>query len=73
MTYVDVHGHLSPPGEKGGGPPALAVAWSAAGLIYFWSSFVTLGQLRFGDVVHWFYDHTLMPAMILRGIRILRC
>src|SRR5207248_1628172 len=23
MTYVDVHGHLSPPGEKGGGPPAL--------------------------------------------------
>jgi predicted TIM-barrel fold metal-dependent hydrolase len=23
MTYIDVHGHLSPPGEKGGGPPAL--------------------------------------------------
>lgn len=22
-TYIDVHGHLSPPGERGGGPPAL--------------------------------------------------
>lgn len=49
-----------------GAPPALAVAWSATDLIYFWSSFVTLGQLRFGDAAHWFYDHTLMPAMILR-------
>ncbi|PRY25802.1 amidohydrolase family protein [Pseudosporangium ferrugineum] len=23
MTFIDVHGHLSPPGERGGGPPAL--------------------------------------------------
>lgn len=49
-----------------GASPALAVAWSATDLIYFWSSFVTLGQLRFGDAAHWFYDHTLMPAMQLR-------
>jgi hypothetical protein len=49
-----------------GASPALAVAWSATDLIYFWSSFVTLGQLRFGDAAHWFYERTLMPAMILR-------
>jgi hypothetical protein len=49
-----------------GAPPALAAAWSATDLIYFWSSFVTLGQLRFGDAAHWFYDRTLMPAMLLR-------
>lgn len=49
-----------------GASPALAVAWSATDLIYFWSSFVTLGQLRFGDAANWFYDRTLMPAMVLR-------
>jgi len=49
-----------------GGAPALVVAWSAADLIYFWSSFVTLGQLQFGDAAQWFYQYTLMPAMALR-------
>jgi uncharacterized membrane protein len=49
-----------------GASPALAVAWSATDLIYFWSSFITLGQLRYGDAAHWFFDRGLMPAMLLR-------
>jgi hypothetical protein len=49
-----------------GAAPPLAVAWSAADLIYFWSSFVILGQLQFGDAAGWFFRYALFPAMALR-------
>jgi hypothetical protein len=51
-----------------GSAPALAVAWSAADLLYFAASFLILGLSTFGnrDVTDWYYQYALTPAMAIR-------
>ncbi len=50
-----------------GAAPALAVAWSAADLLYFGASFSILGISRIAtEASDWYYDYALMPAMIIR-------
>ncbi len=45
---------------------ALAVAWSATDLLYFFASFVVLGLSQFGAAQGWFYEHAVVPADYLR-------
>lgn len=50
-----------------GAAPALAAAWSAADLVYFYASFLILGLIRFGEpTTDWFYERALFPAMAFR-------
>ncbi len=50
-----------------GAAPAVAAAWSAADLLYFGASFLTLGLIRFGGgPTSWFFEHGLFPAMAIR-------
>ncbi len=49
-----------------GAPPALAVGWSAADLLYFGASFLILGLIRFSSATSWFFPHGLIPAMAIR-------
>lgn len=55
-----------------GAAPAVAVAWSAADLLYFAASFLILGLVQFGRrTTDWFYNHGLIPAMALREAMLL--
>ena len=50
-----------------GATPALAVAWSAADLLYFSATFIMLGFLQFGEeATTWFILNGQLPAMALR-------
>lgn len=54
-----------------GAAPALAVAWSAADLLYFAASFWILGLVRFPGAADWFYAYGLFPAMAIREAALL--
>jgi uncharacterized membrane protein len=48
-----------------GAPPALAVAWSAADLLYFAAIFVQGDLGLYPDIQQWFADYVLLPATAL--------
>lgn len=54
-----------------GAGSALAVAWSATDLLYFFASFVALGLVQFGEAERWFVEHALEPAAYLREVILL--
>ena len=49
-----------------GASTALAVAWSAADLLYFAAGFVFLGLSQYGEAQQWFAQHGFVPATALR-------
>jgi hypothetical protein len=49
-----------------GASSALAVAWSAADLLYFVAGFIWFGLSQYGDAQEWFADYGFLPATALR-------
>ena len=49
-----------------GAGSALAVAWSAADLLYFVAGFVFLGLSQYGEAQQWFAQYGFVPATALR-------
>ncbi len=54
-----------------GAPLPLVVAWAAADLLYWAASFTTLGLEQFEGATPWFFDHFLLPAMVVRELALL--